>query len=727
MAYDLWLADRGQDLTGVTESIRCCYTFNCQPLQPSYPRADISTASSTYNAPPTFSLVLTASSQLAVNTPGQIYLAVITFPTNYVISAIPAGCTAVSINSVQCTSVGSSRLIASFPSIFISSSSSIGSSSTNFVPKLESVIVNGEQCSIQSACPVLTPSISAPSVPSTTTTSMTRSPTQSIATSSCPPCSTTPSRNPNNNDGNGAVGMQPGTSNNNIGLITGLTLGVIALILLACICLLLRRFDQHSSSRHAGAGPGPKSMLGPGAGDEAGTGAGTEAKAETRAGAPSKMRSLSSILWSIRQKGPRLSLGRSAAVGADIPVSGTAAMARVGNSDPSSLECGRGYGVYSGTGSDSRVPAAVSEGHEKHCSISTQESEAAAVTKSLINRPPALQTTLIDIPEIPEPYPCNNRNTNVEFRSRHEEMNERRLQQDSSDVSAVAADKQPLQRPGPVDFASSSSKLDKKRSWVASVAVGGPTRESGSKSTGRNSKLHRAVTAASSRLGFHSTSPSISSSDHSRQQQQAHTTSSESSTSRFLNSGIGLPSFIRPVKSVHRVPSNVQRNRSVMTSLEGGSGSASDNPRGSASKSTINKGSVITTIRPQHHQEQIRQLQLERDPESGDEGESISYPEYGLVRVPGGPIGNKNPFIIPAPPPFPPPPIPTGSLSTADTIRSKSRNNNEYTQLTPDPPATAMTLSTTNPARKGYAHPIRIRALSPQNSQRQSLEYYGYL
>ncbi|KAF9955740.1 hypothetical protein BGZ72_003459 [Mortierella alpina] len=96
------------------------------------------------SASPSHSLSLTASSQAAVASAESAYVTLVTFPANYVVSVVPAGCVSRSANAVTCTATGTNHLAAHFESIVTSDQSE---------PRLESVVANGEACTLQSSCP----------------------------------------------------------------------------------------------------------------------------------------------------------------------------------------------------------------------------------------------------------------------------------------------------------------------------------------------------------------------------------------------------------------------------------------------------------------------------------------------------------------------------------------------------------------------------------------------
>ncbi|KAF9286013.1 hypothetical protein BGZ68_003320 [Mortierella alpina] len=108
----------------------CCYSLTSQTT---------SSSAKDSSASPSYSVSLTASSQATTSQ----YVALITFPASYVLSAVPAGCVPRSTNAFACTSSDTSSLVAHFESIAISDKSA---------PRLESLIANGEACTLQSSC-----------------------------------------------------------------------------------------------------------------------------------------------------------------------------------------------------------------------------------------------------------------------------------------------------------------------------------------------------------------------------------------------------------------------------------------------------------------------------------------------------------------------------------------------------------------------------------------------
>ncbi|KAG0325979.1 hypothetical protein BG004_003063, partial [Podila humilis] len=104
------------------------------------------------NTPTSYSIDFTATSQAAVDSPNKAYNALVKFPSDYVITAIPSNCASVSASTVSCTSSGANQLMAAFSSVIAADVSN---------PEFDSVQVNGETCSVSGSC-------AAPSEPATT-------------------------------------------------------------------------------------------------------------------------------------------------------------------------------------------------------------------------------------------------------------------------------------------------------------------------------------------------------------------------------------------------------------------------------------------------------------------------------------------------------------------------------------------------------------------------------
>ncbi|KAI8598688.1 hypothetical protein EDD21DRAFT_406632 [Dissophora ornata] len=185
-------------LTGPVLS-KCCFTFSSQPLLPT------STAA--------YAISLTASSQSAVDSQGMVYKAVIKLPASYLIVAVPAGCSLLSPDSVNCQSSGQSRLVVSFPNVTLSSKGSILGA--------DSVLVNGETCAVNTSCPTL-----------------------SRSTASDTSSRSTPTTTSLSSSDNGQKGGSPSSSKS---MIIGVSCAVVAVVLIAA-CVVLRRNMTSASS-----------------------------------------------------------------------------------------------------------------------------------------------------------------------------------------------------------------------------------------------------------------------------------------------------------------------------------------------------------------------------------------------------------------------------------------------------------------------------------------------
>ncbi|KAF9193599.1 hypothetical protein BGZ51_002887 [Haplosporangium sp. Z 767] len=198
----------------------CCYSFTSKPHHHKSSRS---------HASPTFALSITTSSQYAVNTPGSVYEALITFPETYVLSKIPSGCVSVLPNAVNCTSSESDQLVTDFKRITIADGSQ---------PKLESVLVHGETCTHQSSCPILSPTTkeSEPETPLPIFTAKTAIHPDNATISEPSETSSTLEFSTE------LVSEDNGSSKWSGGLIAGMTITIAAavLILLACLYFLLR-------------------------------------------------------------------------------------------------------------------------------------------------------------------------------------------------------------------------------------------------------------------------------------------------------------------------------------------------------------------------------------------------------------------------------------------------------------------------------------------------------
>lgn len=207
-------------------TLGCCYSYNCQEIK----------SSDTHNPPPSSYVIgLTASSQTAVDSPNSAYHTSITFPSNYIISAtIPTGCVSVSITEVNCTSTGAAQLMVNFASVIAAGVSN---------PVFESVVVNGETCTVSSSCPV-------PLLPSSSSSTTTAAPSYvpSVAppskSSVASPAPIMPSQLPNI----GAdMPLIPGPDQVNHSMqhiLLGVTIPVLVLMAILGYCLWRRHRNQ---------------------------------------------------------------------------------------------------------------------------------------------------------------------------------------------------------------------------------------------------------------------------------------------------------------------------------------------------------------------------------------------------------------------------------------------------------------------------------------------------
>ncbi|KAF8967569.1 hypothetical protein BGZ46_000143 [Entomortierella lignicola] len=223
--------------------------------------------------------------------------------------------------------------------------------------------------------------------------------------------------------------------------------------------------------------------------------------------------------------------------------------------------------------------------------------------------PSTIVMTLVDIPEFQQSEANNLEDENggrmLESENRHG------TGQYSIHAASGTTDQQPLQQIPPEPSVINSDKTP----LVTEV---------GSKS----SRFHRAVSAASKKLGFQSNnSPQFSTQEHNHKHQVQQV---ESSVSKFL------------------------RNSFLFRS-------------NSRARSSSNRG-VVTTIRPEHHQQQIRQIQLDQgidfeaqehqqiNPNNTNalDGKQNKKPSTFGKHSGIGLISNKEAFTNPGPPPLPP-------------------------------------------------------------------------
>ncbi|KAF9375860.1 hypothetical protein CPC16_000493 [Podila verticillata] len=205
----------------------CCYSYTCQAIK----------SSDIHDPPPTSYVIgVTASSQPAVSSPNSAYHASITFPSNYIISAIPTGCISVSVNEVNCTSTSAAQLMVNFGTVIAAGVSN---------PVFESVVVNGETCTVSGSCPV-------PLLPSYTTTAA-----PSSVPSVAPPAKSPvvplapmmPSQLPNNGDNGTDMPLIPEPDQTNHlmqHILLGVTIPVLVLMAILGYCIWRRHRSQPS-------------------------------------------------------------------------------------------------------------------------------------------------------------------------------------------------------------------------------------------------------------------------------------------------------------------------------------------------------------------------------------------------------------------------------------------------------------------------------------------------
>ncbi|KAI8598669.1 hypothetical protein EDD21DRAFT_381839 [Dissophora ornata] len=237
-------------------------------------------------------------------------------------------------------------------------------------------------------------------------------------------------------------------------------------------------------------------------------------------------------------------------------------------------------------------------------------------------------------------------------------------------IPAVAIEYQPLHRGG----AANRSGLAKSKnySWVAPA-------------TGKNAILQRAVSAASSRFIRTYSSRPLSSSN--LYQDPYH----RPGAPMFPRTGV--ISFrknpILPPKSVNRVSSRGQPNPS---------------------------GNVITTIKPEHQQQQMRQLQIENDSAYNSQGRSDG--DYRPM------LRNYRQLVN------------SGYDIQGSGIRTSDTEVFTNPGPPPQPPQLAATPSTrlAQPSSRGYAYPIHIRPQTRVSGIQQTLgsgnnaqTLYGYM
>ncbi|KAF9113418.1 hypothetical protein BGX27_001593 [Mortierella sp. AM989] len=263
-----------------------------------------------------------------------------------------------------------------------------------------------------------------------------------------------------------------------------------------------------------------------------------------------------------------------------------------------------------------------------------------------------IATTPVNIPEVPESQqPEVNHFEDGRGRNLMESRNGRRS------VNAITAipDRHTLHQTSTEPLVISSVKAPIAAAPVAS----------------KDSRLNRAVSATSSRDGIQSASSPTHPTQEQKQRHQFRRIGSCSS-SRFLRDNF----LFRSSSSSARTP------RASSTSMRG----------------------FITTIRPEHHQQQIRQRELEQEFEIEDQlDQQTSLRDDGQSLLPGfdhrsgmGLISNKDAFTNPGPPP----PLPVSA-------QARSLLNNVATR------------SVSARLKRGNTQPIHIRA-QPQRHRTSS-------
>ncbi|KAG0073556.1 hypothetical protein BGZ90_011483 [Linnemannia elongata] len=488
----------------------CCYSISTQPLQPS------STNKPDNNAPPSYAISLSATSQFAVNNPGgPVYLALITFPGTYVISAIPNGCVSVSINSVNCTSSGMNTLVADFARVIVADGTQ---------PKLETVVVNGEVCAVGSSCPSYTPTNPGPTA--TTTRSTSSNPSSSSHSSSTSSPSSQPPRmssspsppTPISDPGDIPTSNAMDSHRSKIGLIVGLTLAFALLIFLACLYFIRRR-RQNPQTKFSTSGS-----------HVSGRWDGIAAAA---------------VHFRIKRKGSKLSVGRTSLHGSPYMVP-TSEKVVSSNEDPFL-----------------RANAALARSTSTISTTTVSEKSMMAMGTGT-----GLGMTLIDIPEAHEPEDSSSSSSFSSevnyFQNENDEL-ERDLDAEFAEAT-ITTTTELVNKDNNNDNQQAASSTSR-HPWIARAAS-------------KSARLHRAVSTASSRLlPLHSTDVSRRSLIEQQEQPltRTHTGRPINPGPRFPKDGLffkensrperpstpsaySFMSIPRPPKSVHRLSSRDTSN-----------------------------------------------------------------------------------------------------------------------------------------------------------------------
>ncbi|KAG9072359.1 hypothetical protein KI688_000129 [Linnemannia hyalina] len=591
------------------------------------------------NAPPSYAISLSATSQFAVNNPGgPVYLALITFPGNYVLSAIPNGCISVSINTVNCTVSAMNTLVTDFASVIVADGTR---------PTLESVVVNGEVCTAASSCPTYTPTNpgstatwSVMPVPSVTTSNPPSiRPSTSTSSASPPPSTSDPSDTP--------ASKATGFHSSNIGLIVGLTLAFALLIFLASLYFLRRRRQT------------PQTKPNTDGSRVSGRWGGAAAAA---------------ALFRIRHKGSKLSLGRTSLHGSPYMAS-TSEKVVSSNEDPFF-----------------QANAALAQSTSTISVTTVSEKSATAMGTGT-----GFGMTLIDIPEAYEPedspsFSSSSSEVNY-FQNENDEL-ERDLDAEFAEATITTTTELVNKDNNNDNQQAPSSSSTSRYPWIARAAS-------------KSSQLHRAVSAASSRLlPLHSTDESRRPSIEQQEQPLArtHTGRSIIPGPRFPKDGLTFKdnsnsdrlstrstsysmSIPRPPKSIHRT----------------------------SSRDTSSHGQVFGTIRPEHHQQLIHQQRLDQGLTPDQPLPSYTYHQLASGATSAGTAANAAALSAA---------VTQGGSSGLFRSRSDSAGSAEDSFVNPGPPPHPPTRRTSSSwqasasrngsgSRRGYNQPIHIRPPGP--------------
>ncbi|KAF9360074.1 hypothetical protein BGX26_010620, partial [Mortierella sp. AD094] len=433
-------------------------------------------------------------------------------------------------------------------------------------------------------------------------------------TTDYPPCPSLSSPCPISTVGPAPTLADKSSSKINKGLVVGLVLALTLLVLLISFCILRRRkqgvpfffgINRKGSRISLSRGGSGSSSHGGGVGQ----GASDIGNAENGYGHAAASRTDSNAVAGVVLAEKSLEDGAQNLARGPTPTETAEAVAR------GQMNTGESAGTTS-----TRVAAAAAAATAAHLRHHPTVTSAIADVGSGSMANPGM--TLVDIPELPEPQ--------------HSEALSGNRQDAvySIDAASGVNDRQPSHQ-NPAD--SLTAKSVEALPLVTAV-------------DSKNSRLHRAVSAASIKLGLQSTRPPPHLTQDPRQSHQLQRAGSSGS----LSSGFLCNNFL--FRSDSKIPS------------------------------TSNRG-VITTIRPEHHQQQMRQLQLEQDLEVGNQGDQPSpreqtYPTFG--RQSGiGLISSNDAFTNPGPPP----PLPSSARSRSKNAKSGTANQ-----------------------KRGYSQPIYIRA-----------------